>query len=350
MITKPLVALNHVSKSYPVRNILGLKRGAVHALDGVEFSIAAGETLGIVGESGSGKSTIARVILGLTSPSSGQMMVDGKDLASLSNSQLRAMRKSLQIIFQNPFGSLHPRMTIGALLGEPLRLHKGLRGGELDAAVESLLEDVGLSPQSASRYAHQFSGGQRQRIGIARALASGAELIVCDEPVSALDVSVQAQIINLLKKLQEERNVSYLFIAHDLAVVRHICHRVAVMYLGRVVEIGDVDKVFKTPRHPYTRSLLDAIPHADPINVFTRQLVRGEPPSPMDRPSGCSFRKRCPHAIQICAEVAPQLTSSKDGAHQSACHRVDVIPPYPAPAEPPVSNTVLRLMTAFRTA
>lgn len=344
---EPLLTVNDLCKDFPVRNVLGIRTGRVRAVDGVNLSIARGQTLGLVGESGSGKSTVGRLVLDLIKPTSGTVRLDGIEVSSLSRRQIQQFRRRVQIVFQDPYASLHPRMTVKALLSEPLRLHRQLRGRELEVAIDQLLEDVGLAPHHASRYPHQFSGGQRQRIGIARALATGAELIICDEPVSALDVSVQAQIINLLKAIQERRQVSYLFIAHDLAVVRHISHKVAVMYLGRIVEIGDTEAIFSSPRHPYTRALLDAIPRADPINTAgPRTIVAGDPPSPMNRPSGCAFHSRCPHAQEICRAEVPTLRSLQAG-HASACHFAESVPPYDVPADPPISNRVKELMSAF---
>ncbi len=317
-MTQALLQVEGLVKHFPVRKgILGRVRGAVRAVDGVDFSLAAGETLGVVGESGCGKSTLGRLVLRLIEPSAGTVRFGGLDLGALDPAALRAQRRAMQIIFQDPYSSLNPRMTVGQTLAEPLRLH-GLHAGREAARVAELLHTVGLAPQHAQRYPHEFSGGQRQRIGIARALAVEPRLIVCDEAVSALDVSVQAQVVNLLQDLQQEFGLAYVFIAHDLAVVKHIATRIAVMYLGRIVEITDKRSLFAAPRHPYTQALLSAIPLPEPGLVRQKVLLPGDVPSPVNPPSGCHFHTRCPHARPACSQQAPAL--EHDGGHAVACH------------------------------
>lgn len=295
----------------------------VHAVDDVSFSLSSGETLGLVGESGCGKSTLGRTIIRLLSPDEGTVHVNGKNLARLSDKELKPLRREIQMIFQDPYASLNPRSTVGRAIEDPLIVH-GVKDPRARAArVSWLLERVGLPSEAAQRHPHEFSGGQRQRIGIARALALNPKLIICDEPVSALDVSVRAQVLNLLADLREELGLSYLFISHDLSVVEHFCDRVAVMYLGRIVELAPRHKLWSQPLHPYTHTLLDAAPLPDPTRRRGRRtLVEGEIPNPIDRPNGCHFHTRCVHKIPICSSVAPPLISRADD-HEVACHRAE---------------------------
>ncbi len=315
-----LVEVEGLVKHYESRGFLQAKRPPVRAVDGVSFTIGRGETLALVGESGCGKTTVGRTLLRLQEPTAGRVSFDGADLHSLGATELRAMRRKLQIIFQDPYSSLDPRMTVGDSVAEGIEIHALARGAEVRRRVEALLAEVGLDPSYADRYPHEFSGGQRQRIGIARALAVEPAFIVCDEPVSALDVSVQAQVLNLLADLQRSRGLSYLFIAHDLAVVRQLAHRVAVMYLGRIVEIGTTEEVLGRPRHPYTQALLSAVPEPDPTTKRTRLVLAGEPPSPSAPPPGCPFHPRCFHPKRDarCSTERPELRTL--GTAKAACH------------------------------
>jgi len=315
----PLLEVTDLVKHYPVRaGVLRRAVGTVHAVDGVSFAVSKGETLGLVGESGCGKSTVARSVLRLVEPTSGQIRIDGTDITHLSKRELRPVRRTMQIVFQDPFASLNPRMSAGDIVGEPLAVHGLASGDELRQQVAAMFQQVGLRPDQMKNYPHQFSGGQRQRICIARALALQPQLIVCDEPVSALDVSIQAQVINLLIDLQREHGFSYLFIAHDLAVVAHISHRVAVMYLGRIVEIADKAELFDNPHHPYTQALLASVPLADPRKKRLQPLVDGDVPSPVNPPSGCAFHTRCRYAMPQCKIERPALRETAPG-HQVAC-------------------------------
>jgi oligopeptide/dipeptide ABC transporter ATP-binding protein len=317
--TRALLEISDLKKHYPVRSgILRRKVGTVHAVDGVSFAVGVGETLGLVGESGCGKSTVARSILRLVEPTGGSIRLNGLDITHLGKAELRPHRRAMQIVFQDPFASLNPRMTAGDIVGEPLIVHGIATGNAKRARVAELFDQVGLRPDQMQNYPHQFSGGQRQRICIARALSLGPKLIVCDEPVSALDVSIQAQVINLLIDLQRKHDFSYLFIAHDLAVVAHISHRVAVMYLGRIVEIAEKRELFANPRHPYTQALLASVPVANPRTKRLKVLVDGDVPSPINPPSGCAFHTRCRYAMERCRVEAPKLVDV-GAQHQVAC-------------------------------
>ncbi len=322
---EPLLAVRDLVKHYPITSgFLGRAVGLVRAVDGVSFTIRRGETLGLVGESGCGKTTTGRCILQLERPTSGSVRFDGQELTTLGGRALRAVRRRIQVIFQDPYSSLNPRMTVGDILAEPLHVHRFARGhAEGAARVRALLEQVGLLPQHARRYPHQLSGGQRQRVGVARALALQPALIICDEPVSALDVSIQAQIINLLEDLQRELHLTYLFVAHDLSVVRHISDRVAVMYLGRIVELADRQTLYEAPAHPYTQALLSAVPIPDPAVEAERErlVLGGEVPSPLHPPAGCVFHPRCPIAVDRCHAEVPPLREIAPG-HWAACHLV----------------------------
>ncbi len=316
--TEHLLEVRHLVKHFPVDN----SDDVVQAVDDVSFDIIAGETLGLVGESGCGKSTVGKCLLRLHEPTSGEVLFEGKDIVGLPNSEMQPLRREMQIIFQDPYASLNPRLSVRSIIAEPLKIHKIGDKASQNAKVEDLLSKVGLDPKYADRYPHEFSGGQRQRIGIARALALNPKLIICDEPVSALDVSVQAQVVNLLQELQDEFGLTYLFISHGLAVVEHISDRVAVMYLGKIVEICDADKLYEDPLHPYSQALLSAIPIPDPKHKRDRIVLKGDVPTPINPPSGCRFRTRCPIAIEECSRVEPQLRELKAG-HFAACIRAD---------------------------
>jgi len=350
-MTAPLLEVDGLAKHFPVeRGILFSQRlGTVRAVDGVSFSLGRGETLALVGESGCGKSTTARLVLRLIPPSAGSIRFDGTDLTKLEGEALRRIRRRMQIVFQDPFASLNPRMTVAETLEEPLKVHGIGSRAERQAKVRALLGLVGLASYHAGRYPHEFSGGQRQRIGIARALAPNPELVVCDEPVSALDVSIQAQVVNLLGDLKRELDLSYLFIAHDLAVVKHVADRVAVMYLGRIVEMAGKDEIFAAPRHPYTRTLLAAIPRPDP-HLKPASVASGDIPSPLDPPSGCGFHTRCPFAIARCRAEDPKLRSFAFG-HSVACHRSGELPamalPHTEATLPPNAERRLALYAAL---
>ncbi|MBV9984526.1 dipeptide ABC transporter ATP-binding protein [Bradyrhizobium sp.] len=318
---EPLLKVESLTKAFPIRSgLLKRQTGAVQAVNGVDFHIDAGETLGLVGESGCGKSTTGRCVLRLIEPTSGDIIFEGKNVRALDGGALRALRRDIQIIFQDPYASLNPRMSVGAIIGEALVIHKLAKTGrEFDDRVVSLLETVGLKADHRTRFPHEFSGGQRQRIGIARALAVEPKLIICDEPVSALDVSIQAQVINLLEDLQQKFGLAYLFVAHDLSVVEHISRRVAVMYLGRIVEMAESRALYASPKHPYTEALLSAVPIPDPKVKRQRIRLSGEVPSPANPPSGCHFHARCPIAKPLCSKEVPKLKQSADG-HWVACH------------------------------
>jgi oligopeptide transport system ATP-binding protein len=319
---EPLVEVRDLKKHFPIRKgILSRIAGQVQAVDGISFTIAEGEILGLVGESGCGKTTAGRLIVKLIEPTEGEILFEGQDITSVSGEALRAMRRDMQIIFQDPYASLNPRMTVGETIGEPLLIHGIAQGEEIEDRVVHLLQTVGLEPFYRTRYPHEFSGGQRQRIGIARALALNPKLIVCDEPVSALDVSIQAQVINLLEDLQAKFKLTYLFIAHDLSVVKHISNRVAVMYLGKIVETAPTQDLFRQPLHPYTEALLSAVPIPDPTIERKQIVLKGDVPSPINPPSGCHFRTRCPYAEGICSAEEPPLLELSP-YHWVACHVV----------------------------
>ncbi len=349
----PLLRVENLVKHFPIRKgFFSRASGAVRAVDGVSFDVAVGETLALVGESGCGKSTTGRLILRLIDPTAGKVFFEGEDLFALPEAEMRRHRRAMQIVFQDPFASLNPRMTVAQTLEEPLALH-GLAEGRRAERVGEILRLVGLSPEHGRRYPHEFSGGQRQRIGIARALAVEPRLVVCDEPVSALDVSIQAQVVNLLRDLQKRFGLSYVFIAHDLAVVKFIATRIAVMYLGRIVEYADKRALFAEPRHPYTQALLSSIPIPQPAVKRRRILLEGDVPTPSDPPSGCRFRTRCPHARQRCADEVPALEATPDG-HAVACHYWRELAPresiLPGTAAMPRNPRLEALQAAFRAA
>lgn len=329
MPPKPLVELKDLKVHFPIYKgtLVQREKARVKAVDGVTFDIFPGETLGLVGESGCGKSTTGRAILQLypkgVANISGDIAYEGQSLTGLSHKQMQPLRRELQIIFQDPYASLNPRMTIGSIIAEPIKIHYPDRYPDVMARVRELMEIVGLSPAMIRRYPHEFSGGQRQRIGIARALSLEPKFIVCDEPISALDVSIQAQVMNLMKELQEKFSLTYLFIAHDLAAVRHVSDRIAVMYLGKVVELADADELYHSPQHPYAKALISAVPVPDPMAraMAGRQVLTGDVPSPINPPSGCTFHPRCPFAKAICKEEVPTLETVSKG-HQVACHLV----------------------------
>jgi oligopeptide transport system ATP-binding protein len=322
--TAPLLTIEDLYKYFPIHaGLLSRHVADVHAVDGVSLTIAPGETLGLVGESGSGKTTLGRLVLGLLRPTKGKVIFNGRDVTSLGRKQLRALRREMQIIFQDPYASLNPRMTVGDIVGEPLKIHGIASGAAATERVKELHHMVGLRSYHINRYPHEFSGGQRQRIGIARALAVNPTFIVLDEPVSALDVSIQAQVINLLEDLQQQLGLTYLFIAHDLSVIRHISNRVAVMYVGKIVELAGRDDLYENPLHPYTQSLLSAIPIPEPAVESRRKriVLSGDIPSPVNPPSGCRFHTRCPVAFERCIVEEPRLIDYGSG-HLAACHLV----------------------------
>lgn len=320
MATETLLEVTNLKKYFPIKGgVFSKTIGYVYAVDDVSFTVNKGETLGLVGESGCGKSTTGRSILRLIEPTDGKIHFEGQDVTALDKNAMRSLRREMQIIFQDPYASLNPRMTVGSIIGEPLEIHRIARGSEKTERVASLLQKVGLRAEDMRKYPHEFSGGQRQRIGIARALALNPKLIVCDEPVSALDVSIQAQVINLLEDLQEEFGLSYLFIAHNLNVVEHISDRVAVMYLGQIVELASDTDLYNDPQHPYTEALLSAVPIPDPTVKKKRIILEGDVPSPIDPPSGCHFHTRCMYKEKICEEEAPEFKHIGSG-HWVACH------------------------------
>jgi len=318
-MTEPLLQVRDVKTHFPVRGgLLGRVRGTVKAVDSVSFEVRRGETLGLVGESGCGKSTLGRTLLRLIDPTAGSIRFEGQELTGLSQRELRPLRRRMQLIFQDPYASLNPRMTVRDIVGEPFAIHGLARGREREDKVLALLELLGLPREAMERYPHEFSGGQRQRIGIARSIAMRPDLVIADEPISALDVSIQAQIVNLLVDLQRELKLTYIFIAHDLKIVEYISTRVAVMYLGKIVELADAAELYRRPRHPYTQALLSAVPVPDPDHKKTRIILQGDVPSPLAPPPGCAFHPRCPHAFERCRRETPPLYDLGNG-HTAAC-------------------------------
>ena len=318
-----IIEVKDLVKYFEISSAHSLKKNYIKAVDGVSFDIFEGETLGLVGESGCGKSTVGRLILGLIKPTSGEIFLEGRNINNISKKELRKIRKDIQVVFQNPYSALDPKMTIEDILSEPLSIHKIVYKYGYSKEVKRLLELVGINPKDAKKFPHEFSGGQRQRICIARAIATRPKFIICDEPVSALDVSVQSQILNLLDDLQKELNVSYLFIAHSLNVIRHVSNRVAVMYLGKIVEMGTTEEIYNNPLHPYTKALFLSAPVLNPLSNKEREILSGEIPSPIFPPKGCSFHPRCKYATSICSEKRPFLQSI-DGSHKVSCHLYDI--------------------------
>ena len=329
--TKTLIDVRDLKMYFPLTRGIVLQRvvGYVRAVDGISFSIERGQTLGLVGESGSGKTTIGRTIVRLYKPTAGQILFGDKDLATLGGEELRQMRQRVQMIFQDPFASLNPRYTIGSLIAEPMHIYKVASNAEIRERTIELLRVVGLRPEYIDRYPHEFSGGQRQRIAVARALSINPEFVIADEPVSALDVSIRAQVLNLLQRLQQQFNLTYLFVSHDLGVVRHVADRIAVMYLGKIVELSDRDELYAAPKHPYTKALLSAVPIPDPqIEKRRRRIIlSGDLPSPINIPSGCRFHTRCPMAQDICRQVEPAFEAKEGREHYAACHFSERVTP-----------------------